>query len=300
MGDRERLAQTVTRAPDARRTGRALRRFSARIERMFPRGAGTLAVFGLVLASVSYGVVKGGHADAVGAQLAEIRDAAANAVGFEIASIALTGEKQLTREEILNIAGISGRASLLFLDADAARARLKANPWIADATILKLFPDRLHIAVTERRGFALWQKDGRVRVIARDGVVVEPFVAPHVAHLPLVVGSGANTGAAEFLNVMNRYPDLRDQVHAYVLVADRRWNLRLKNGIDVRLPEAEPADAIEALLALDRDKKLLTRDITAIDLRIRDRVTVRLSDEAAAARAEALKDKKPKRKGGDV
>ena len=134
MGDRERLAQTVTRAPDARRTGRALRRFSARIERMFPRGAGTLAVFGLVLASVSYGVFKGGHADAVGAQLAEIRDAAANAVGFEIASIALTGEKQLTREEILNIAGISGRASLLFLDADAARPRSVSStsssaPW---------------------------------------------------------------------------------------------------------------------------------------------------------------------------
>lgn len=270
------------------------------LERMLPRGAGTLSVFALVLASVAYGVVKGGHADVVGAQFAEIRDAAANAAGFEIASIALAGEKQLTREDILNIAGISGRASLLFLDADAARTRLKANPWIADATILKLFPDRLHIAVTERRAFALWQKDGRVRVISRDGVTVEPFVAPHVAHLPLVVGQGANLKAAEFLNVMNGYPDLRDQIHAYVLVADRRWNLRLKNGIDIRLPEAEPVEAIEALLALDRDKKLLTRDILAIDLRIRDRVTVRLSDEAAAARAEALKDKKAKRKGGDA
>jgi cell division protein FtsQ len=137
-------------------------------------------------------------------------------------------------------------------------------------------------------------------VIAQDGVVVEPFVAPHTAHLPLVVGGGANTRAAGFLNVMNRYPDLREQVHAYVLVADRRWNLRLKNGIDVRLPEAEPADAIEALLALDRDRQLLTRDILAIDLRIRDHVTVRLSDEAAAARAEALKDRKAKRKGGDA
>ncbi len=60
------------------------------------------------------------------------------------------------------------------------------------------------------------------------------------------------------------------------------------------------AEAIEALLALDRDKKLLSRDIAAIDLRIPDRVTVRLSDEAAAARAEALKDKKDKRKGGDA
>jgi cell division protein FtsQ len=300
MADRDRLARPVTRTADVWRARRTLRRVVVGLERMFPRGAGTLAVFGIVLASVSYGVVRGGHADAVGVQFAEIRDAAANAAGFEIASIALTGEKHLSREDILNVAGISGRASLLFLDAEAARARLKANPWIADATILKLFPDRLHIAVTERRAFALWQKDGRVRVIARDGVMVEPFVAPHVAHLPLVVGNGANTRAAAFLGVMNRYPALRDQVHAYVLVADRRWNLRLKNGIDVRLPEAEPVDAIEALMALDRDKKLLTRDIAMIDLRIRDRVTVRLSDEAAAARAEIVKERKAKRKGGDA
>lgn len=277
-----------------------MQRFAKRLERICPRGAGTLWVFAFMLAAVSYGVVRGGHAEAVGEQLAEIRDTAANSVGFRISSIALTGEKQLTREDILNIAGISGRASLLFLDADTARNRLKANPWIADATILKLFPDRLHIAVTERRAFALWQKDGRVSVVSRDGVMVEPFVAPHAAHLPLVVGEGANIRAAEFLTVMNDYPELRDQVHAYVLVADRRWNLRLKNGMDIRLPEAEPAEAIEALLTLDKDKKLLSRDIVAIDLRIRDRVTVRLSDQAAAARAEALKDKKAKRKGGDA
>ena len=282
------------------RTVRTLRRFTLAAQRMLPRASGTMLVLFVIFSSVIYGVHKGGHADAVAAQLAEIRDGAANAVGFQIASIALTGEKHLTREEILNIAGITGRASLLFLNADEARARLKANSWIADATILKLFPDRLHIAVTERRAFALWQKDGRVSVVARDGVTVEPFVAPHVAHLPLVVGNGANTKAADFLAVMNRFPELRDQVHAYVLVADRRWNLRLKNGIDIRLPEAAPEDAIGALIALDRDKQLLSRDISAIDLRIRDRVTVRLSDDAAASRAEALKEKSAKRKGGDV
>lgn len=297
MAEQERLLQTATRPPRGSRGARGL---LCRIERLLPRGTGTIAVFAFAAASVAYGVVKGGHADVVSAQLADIRDAVANTVGFEIASIALTGEQQLTREEILNIAGISGRTSLLFLDAEAARARLKANPWIAEATILKLFPDRLHIAVTERRAFALWQKEGRVRVISRDGVVVQPYAAPHVSHLPLVVGRGANTKAAAFLAAMNAYPELRDQIYAYVLVADRRWNLRLKNGMDIRLPEAEPVAAIEALMALDRDQKLLSRDIVAIDLRIPDRVTVRLSDEAAAARADALKDKKTKRKGGDA
>lgn len=300
MRDRGRLAQSMTRAPDLRRAERALNRLSFSLERKLPRGAGTFGAVALVLGGIAYGVVLGGHADIVREQLADTRDSIANTVGFQITSIALSGEKQLTREEILGIAGITGRSSLLFLNADEARTRLKANPWIADATILKLFPDRLHISVTERRAFALWQKDGRVQVVSRDGTVVEPFVAPHVAHLPLVVGKGANEKAADFLTVMDNYPALRDQVRAYILVADRRWNLKLKNGIDVRLPEAEPATAIEALIALDKSKQLLSRDIAAIDLRIQDRVTVRLSDAAAAARAEALKSKTQKRKGSDA
>ena len=54
------------------------------------------------------------------------------------------------------------------------------------------------------------------------------------------------------------------------------------------------------LAALDREKKLLTRDIVSVDLRIPDRVGVRLSDAAAQARDEANKKRFPKKKGGDA
>lgn len=298
MDDRGRLPPSPV--PNRRQAGRAIHRLAAALESRLPRGAGTMMVAALMLATATYGAVRGGHADGIASGFAEARDSVANTIGFRIDSIALTGQKQLTREEILAIAGVTGRSSLLFLDADEARRRLKANPWIADATVLKLFPDRLHVAITERRAFALWQIKGRLQVIARDGVVVEPFVAPHVAHLPLVVGKGANAKAFAFLAIMDRHPQLQELVHAYVLVAERRWNLRLKSGIDVRLPEADAEKAIETLIALDRDNKLLTRDIASIDLRNADRVAVRLSDEAAAARAEAIKVKTSKRKGSDA
>ena len=69
----------------------------------------------------------------------------------------------------------------MFLDAAEARARLKANPWIAEATVLKLYPGRLRIGITERDAFALWQRDGKVEVIADDGTVVEPFAGNAVS-----------------------------------------------------------------------------------------------------------------------
>jgi cell division protein FtsQ len=264
-----------------------------------PRGAGIAASILLLVASLSYGVVEGQHVGDIVNWFKDARDTVANSLGFRIAAVSLTGAKEVSREEILTTAGVTGRASLLFLDADAARARLLSNPWIGDAAVLKLYPDRLQISVTERQAFALWQRDGRVSVIAADGTVLEPFVEDRYLALPLVVGRGAQHEAKDFLAVIDRYPDIKSVLRASIMVAQRRWNLRLKNGIDVRLPETNVEQALDRLVALNRGKNLLSRDIVAVDLRLPDRVTVRLSDEAAQARDEALQSKK-KKKGGDA
>lgn len=265
-----------------------------------PRGFGLAATAAIMFASIASGVVRGGHVPELTEQFNVLRDSAANAVGFRITGIALSGQRHLTREEILAIAGISGRTSILFIDVADARLKLKTNPWIADATVQKLYPDRLQIGISEREPFALWQKDGRVGVIADDGTVLEPYVARRFTGLPLFVGAGAERHAKEFSALIARYPSIREHVRAAVLVAERRWNLRLDNRIDVRLPENDVAGALDRLVALDRDRHLLAKDITAVDLRFPDRISVRLSDAAAAAREEALKAKKPKAKGGPV
>jgi len=278
---------------------RRARRWASKIVNM-PPGPGVAASILLIGGALAYGAVAGGHVATISDRLKEARDAAANAAGFRIAAIAVSGQKEISREQVLGTVGVTGRASLLFLDADAARARLLANPWIADAAVLKLYPDRLQIAITERQAFALWQENGRLNVIAADGTVLEPFVEDRFRGLPLVVGRGAEREAKSFIGLIDRHPAIRAALRASVLVAERRWNLRLANGIDVRLPETDVEVALDRLAALDRDKKLLSRDITAIDLRLPDRVTVRLSDAAAQARDEALKANAKKKKGGDA
>ena len=292
--DRFRWSWNHVRWTHARFIGRGLR-----CARLLPPGTGIAASVLLLIGTLSYGAVAGGHVADVIQGLKDARDGAASAAGFRIAAISLTGQHEVSREEILTTAGVTGHASLLFLDADAARIRLLANPWIADAAVLKLYPDRLQITVTERLAFALWQQNGRVSVIAADGTVLEPFVEDRYRGLPLVVGHGAEREANAFLGTLSRYPEIRSQLRASILVAERRWNLRLNSGVDVRLPEGSVEAALDRLVALDREKKLLSRDIVAVDLRLPDRVTVRLSDGAAQAREEAVKDRK-KKKGSDA
>jgi cell division protein FtsQ len=205
----------------------------------------------------------------------------------------------VSREEIFAAAGVTANSSLLFLDVAEAREKLEAIPWIAEATVRKLYPDRLQITVTEREAFALWQLNGRISVIAADGTALSARLEPRLTALPFVVGPGAAAKARDFLAILDKHPPIRDQVRASILVGERRWNLRLKNGIDVRLPETDIAPALERLVALDKEKTLTTRDIVAIDLRLPDRVTVRLSEAAAQARIDAAKDK-AKKKGGSA
>ena len=270
------------------------------LERTLPNRTGVALTVLMLLGSAGLGIVKGGHLDDLTAALSDTRNALANSAGFRITTVAINGRKQLSQDEVLAIGGVNGRSSLLFLDAAVVRDRLKANPWIADATILKFYPGQLQIDIVERSAFALWQQDGRLSVISEDGAVLEPFVARRFVSLPLVVGKGADGKARDFLALLDRYPQVRSVTKAAVFVGERRWNLRLKDGLDIRLPENDVGNALATLSKLDKDDRLFSRDIVAVDMRLPDRLTVQLSEDAAKARDELFKDKKTKKKAGDA
>ncbi|TCU72493.1 cell division protein FtsQ [Bradyrhizobium sp. R2.2-H] len=273
-------------------------RVVALVERYLPHRVGLGMTVLLLIGSCGFGIVKGGHLQDFVTAVSDARNALANSAGFRITSVVINGRKQLTQDEILAIGGISGRSSLLFLDAEAVRDKLKANPWIADATVLKLYPGQLMIELTERKAFALWQEAGRLSVIADDGAVLEPYVSRRFLSLPLVVGKGADTQARDFLALLARYPQVNSVMKAAIFVGERRWNLRLKDGLDIRLPEQDVGNALAMLSKLDKDDRLFSRDIVAVDMRLPDRLVVQLSEDAAKAREDQFKDKK-KKKAGD-
>jgi cell division protein FtsQ len=275
-------------------------RLIALLERYLPRRAGVAATALMLLGSAGFGIVKGGHVEELSLAFSDSRNAIANSAGFRITAVAINGRKQLTQDEVLAIGGVNGRSSLLFLDAAAVRDRLKANPWIAEATVLKLYPGQIQIDIVERSAFALWQQGGRLSVISDDGAVLEPYVSPRFVALPLVVGKGAESRARDFLALLARYPQVHAATKAAILVGERRWNLRLKDGLDIRLPETEIGNALANLSKLDKEDRLFSRDIVAVDMRLPDRLTVQLSEDAAKAREELFKDKKPKKKAGDA
>lgn len=290
-------------APPPSRFAFFIHRLAARTGRWrVIRGIEIVFVTVLLAATALYGAIRGGHADAITDAIHDVADAIAQRAGFQSANVSIEGAGRLSRADILRIAGITESSTLFLIDADATRTRLLRNAWIAEATVAKLYPDRLEITIAEKKPFAIWQSRGNFFVIAKDGTVIDQLARERVrdAGMPIVVGEGAESRAQNFLTVLDRFPAVRSETVAAVLIAERRWNLRLKNGTDVRLPEEDADVALMRLVALDRDKHILSRDVSMIDMRLPDRVVVRLSDEAARARDAAMKARAPKRKGADT
>ena len=247
-----------------------------------PRRAGSIGTLAFLAAWGWYGVVLGGHAGAVG-------NAVAQAAGFSIDQVRITGQKETDEIDVLAALEIPPESSLFSYDIASARKRVAEIPWVDHISILKLYPDTLQVSITEREPFALWQRGQVVSIIDREGNVIDDNVAPRFARLPMIVGHGGQRLAAEFVELLDRFPTLKPRVQASVLIANRRWNLVLDNSVEIRLPEKGMESALEELVRLDLKDALLSRDISAVDLRLADRIVVRLSDDAAVRRETILK-----------
>jgi cell division protein FtsQ len=258
------------------------------LDRPLPRGVGLVLSIGLLAAVAGVGVARGGQYQAFVAKEGGIGDFIARGLGFGVKVVTISGQSRLTERAVLDLAGVSPKDSLPFFDVETARARLEATPLVKQASVRKLFPGQIVIDLVERTPAALWQREGEVRTIAADGAVIDELRDAGLANLPFVVGDGANERLGEFLGLLDAMQELRTKVEAGVLVGGRRWNLKMKSGVDVKLPETDPQDAVATLVRLQRQARVLDRDILWLDLRTPGRAFARLSADAAAARDERL------------
>ena len=246
----------------------------------------------VLLGAAGYGSMRGGQLQDFVTGHGAVGDVVARKLGFGIDMVTVSGATHMTEPRLLTIAGISGKSSLPFFDVATARARLEADPLVKQASVRKLYPNQIAIDIVERTPYAVWQKDGEVKAIAADGAPIDDVIDSRYAGLPFVVGEGANARAREFTALLDAMEELKPRVEAGVLIGQRRWNLRLKSGIDVKLPENDPQRAVATLVKLQREQRVLEKDVLALDLRPQDRVFVRLTQGSAAAWTDAHAPKK--------
>ncbi len=241
-----------------------------------------------VLATLAIGSVAGGgvwlwQSGWVARTTAEVKQqviAASARLSFTVQEIMVVGRDQTSPKALLKALRLKRGSPILAFDLEAARRRLEDLPWVRSASVERVLPDTVVMRVVERQALALWQRKGRFSLIDELGTVIPERRVGRFSRLPVVVGKDAPAHAADLLETLKTQPQLMTRVKAAVWIGGRRWNVRLDNGIDVRLPEDKAVDAWARLAEYQRRHKVLARDIRVLDLRLPDRLIVRPAKSA--------------------
>lgn len=267
-GERQRPYARRARRPEGR-VARWWRGLKARMTSTLTLAA---IVGGLFVAVLIYGAFAGGH-------VARWRDAGVAAVnngfaslGFAVESVTLSGRRRAPKAEILSAVGLSRGDPIFAVSTEGIRARLLANRWIAEATVQKFLPGTIAIAIVEREPFAIWQMGGKLNLIDATGHVITDENVQSYAGLPLVVDKGANEAAPTLIAALQHHPKIAAQMAAAVRYGERRWDLHMKSGVVVKLPEDDEEASLLRLEGLILEQDVLRRAVTTIDLRLPDRL----------------------------
>ena len=201
-------------------------------------------------------------------------------IGLRVEEVLVVGRHETESRALLGALGIERGAPILGFDVEAARQRVETLPWVRAASVERLLPDTVLLSVEERRPLALWQNKGEFALIDYEGVVITRENLSRFSNLLTVVGDDAPAHAASLLEMLGSQPELMKQVKAAVRVGGRRWNLRMNDQIDVRLPEQGAATAWLRLAEYERSHSVLERDVDVVDLRVPDRLIVRKTGSA--------------------
>ena len=227
-------------------------------------GVAGLAVVFAGLAAVLW---SSGYLGLAGERAGRMVQNAAVGAGLDIRLITARGHDETGEEAILAAIGPVIGASIAHFDIHAARARIEDIGWVRSAAVTRLWPNTIHVSVREREPAAVWQLSGALRLIDPAGAVIREIDAYEYSNLPLIVGAGAPETVSDVLGALRREPELWGEAAALVRVGDRRWNLRLKSGADVKFPKDNVEDAVKTLARLQAAYGLLDRPLEYVDLR---------------------------------
>ena len=207
--------------------------------------------------------------------LAERAAAIGDAAGFEVREVILEGRANTPLDLVDAAIGVSRGDPILDFSPAEVRARLETIAWVESAHVERRLPGTILVRLQERTPFAIWQNQGRFAIIDRDGKVVTSETLDAFGPLPLVVGAGAERHGAALYDLLLAHRPILERTQAMVRVGERRWNLRLHNGMDVLLPEGQEAPALNRLAEMHTRHALLDRPLVAIDMRLPDRMVLR-------------------------
>ena len=223
-----------------------------------------LMLFGFGLTVITTGALAYAERDRV---IAELHQLSAEA-GLKLRHIQVRGRSHISKEILIAKLNLELEAPIFRINLQDLHNRVSQIGWVKNVVIERRLPSTIHIVLEERVPIALLQNDSEHQLIDATGTVIEGADPSDFTHLKVVAGNNSAANAAPILAALRTEPELFSEVWAINFRSERRWDVYLKNGIEIRLPENDPISAWSRLAVIDREKAITKRDLAVIDLRI--------------------------------
>lgn len=199
--------------------------------------------------------------------------------GFRLGEVTVFGRSRTTQTEVLKALNVKQGDFLLGLNLPEMRTRLLDLPWIKEASLHRALSGGLYVYLVEREPIAVYHDAGKKKFFLVDsgGGLVDQPIQPCFRGLPVISGEKAFTTVGPMLQLLREFPALRSNLSALVWIHERRWNIRLSNNLKIKLPESNLRPALEILETLVKAGKTSSGDVQQIDLRLADRIVLKLT-----------------------
>lgn len=210
---------------------------------------------------------------------------------FRVSLLAVDGASRDLSDAVRAKMAVKLPVSSFDLDLDALRLKIEELDAVAGAELAVRSGGILQVTITEREPALIWRTAEGLTLVDDTGHRVAGLAArADRPDLPVIAGEGADTAAAEALDLIAAAGPLLPRLRGLERVGERRWDLVLDRGTRLMLPAERAVPALERLLALDQAEDLLARDLAAIDLRNEKHPVLRMGEHALteARRARGL------------
>lgn len=219
--------------------------------------------------------------DALTLFVIELRASIQERPEFMVALMAIDGAGLNLAQDIREVVPLDFPVSSFDLDLEQIRQVIIGLDPVKTASVRIRPGGVLQVDVTERQPAVVWRSHDGLAMLDANGAHVDDL-ATRTAQptLPLIAGAGADRHVPEALALIAAADPLGNRLRGLVRMGERRWDVVLDRDQRILLPSLNPVRALERVIVLNQGSELLERDVVAVDMRLGERPTLRMTENA--------------------
>ena len=190
---------------------------------------------------------------------------------FIIKHVEISGLQNIKEKTILNTLSLTQKSSIYDVNLSKIYMKLKDINYVSEVNIEIKSNNKLKINIIEKTPVGILQKNNNYQIITSDGSIIFENEIHKFSHLPIFTGHNVEKKVNQILSILYEL-DFYKHIWSITLIKNRRWNLNLKKGLTILLPEKQFSNALKMINNLNKKYNLLEGNLIEIDLRDKKKI----------------------------